>query len=417
MGKRWLQVAAKGFGFLLAAALAAFSYSTPMRQIAALPDIVRLAPGEKADLPAMDLWLLGGQDTVPVRQSADESLERTGSGTVSYRLFGRLPVRSIEVIESDLVYLVPGGDAVGITIKTQGVLVVGLGTVETPSGPVSPAAAAGLEAGDWILSVDDSAVTTGAELADRIAPGEARTLTVCRDGVEIQVLIHPAQSAEGPHRLGAWVRDSTAGVGTLSFLDTSSGWFAALGHPVSDIDTQETLLVREGRLVPAEIVDVVRGSQGTPGELMGVFSSAGISLGNINANTEYGIYGGVNPSGKDRTEQQIPMGYAFEAHAGEATLLSTISDRGVESFSCQIVRVSTQDAPSTKGMVIQITDERLLGTTGGIVQGMSGSPVLQDGKLVGVVTHVFVNDPTRGYCVYAEWMHEEMMQARTDLKD
>ena len=157
-------------------------------------------------------------------------------------------------------------------------------------------------------------------------------------------------------------------------------------------------------------MDVVRGSEGVPGELMGVFSSASLSLGSIRANTEFGIYGPASALYQEASEF-LPMGYAFETHLGSATLLTTVSDKGVEAFSCEIIRVSAQDMPSTKGMIIEVTDARLLETTGGIVQGMSGSPVLQDGKLVGVVTHVFVNDPTRGYCIYAEWMYDKLLQS------
>jgi stage IV sporulation protein B len=208
------------------------------------------------------------------------------------------------------------------------------------------------------------------------------------------------------------VRDSTAGVGTLSFYDVETGWFAALGHPVSDVDTQSLLTVREGRILPTSIVDVRKGQEGNPGELVGVFSIYDTPLGTIKRNTEYGIFGEMADTSDFDAGEILPMGYANEARIGPAQLIATVSANGPEAFDCEIVRVNAQSDAASKGMVIRVTDERLLEKTGGIVQGMSGCPVIQDGRLLGIVTHVFVNDPTRGYCIYAEWMRNQIIMAQ-----
>ena len=230
-----------------------------------------------------------------------------------------------------------------------------------------------------------------------------------RAGAELSVTVHPACEADsGEYRLGLWARDSTAGVGTLSFYDENAGWFAALGHAVSDVDTQSTLTVREGKLVSAEIVDVARGEAGEPGELLGTFSTSGTPLGNIVLNTEFGIYGTMNTAYGNELSGAVPLAYAYEAHEGPATILSTVSGHTVGEYDCRIVRSTCSRGPRRRAWSWRSPTRSCSPRTGGIVQGMSGSPILQDGKLIGVVTHVFVNDPAKGYCIYAEWMYRQI---------
>jgi stage IV sporulation protein B len=205
------------------------------------------------------------------------------------------------------------------------------------------------------------------------------------------------------------VRDSTAGIGTLSFYDPDLSAYAALGHAITDVDTRSSLSVRAGEVYQANIIDVVQGIQGEPGELRGTFSMDGEALGDIRINTEDGIYGKLYGDYKNEIyTTPLLLARPDEAVTGEALLLSTTGTEGVKVYTCRIIKVNPQTYPAPKGMVIEVTDEELLRTTGGIVQGMSGSPIIQKGKLVGVVTHVFINDPTKGYCMYAQWMHEQM---------
>ena len=398
------------------AAMCAANYSAPMRALRTLPQTVRVSNTSGASVSGerhLAAWLTGEAEAVAVAASSDERLRDVQRDTITYRLFGVLPVKTVEVVRNEDVYLVPGGTAVGITIRTQGVLVVGLGAVDTVEGVLSPGNAAGVKAGDVIVTADGEAVRNADHLAKLTRASDGvMELTLLRDGETVRTSIQLVRDAANDiYRIGLWVRDSTAGVGTLSFYDPDAGWFAALGHPVSDIDTQSLLSVREGRIVSTQIINVRKGEQGAPGELIGEFSVSGRQLGKILVNSEFGIFGQTEQAYENPLFGQMPMAYGFEAHTGAAQILATISSDGVQAFDCEVVRVNPQSHAATKGMVIDVTDARLLNATGGIVQGMSGCPVIQDGKLIGVVTHVFVNDPTRGYCVYAEWMREQILNA------
>jgi len=394
-----------GIGFAIL--LSTINYSDSMVQLRAMPDTLYLTENDNRFSSLLDGQ---GSHAATVDVQSAERLSDVADGIYTFRLFGVIPLRTVEVIQTDGCHLIPGGSVVGITLHTRGVLVVGLGSVKTAMGSQSPVALAGLQAGDCILTCNGTELENTAHLASMCSDSDQPVLlSVERDGNRFDVTVHPAKDRDsGEYRLGIWARDSTAGVGTLSFIDASNGWFAALGHAVSDVDTQSVLQVRDGKVTRAEVVDVVRGAAGEPGELLGIFSAKDTALGNIVRNTDYGIFGTVDPSLAEQGES-VPLARAYEAHVGPATILSTIEGDEAEAFSCRIVRVSEQKSPSTKGMVVQVDDPDLIGKTGGIVQGMSGSPVLQDGKLVGVVTHVFVNDPTKGYCIYAEWMYRQVL--------
>ena len=198
-------------------------------------------------------------------------------------------------------------------------------------------------------------------------------------------------------------------MGTLTFYDPASKKFAGLGHAITDVDTGKLLTVKDGEIVESEILEVVKGEEGEPGELRGSFGSNDEVIGYIKKNTDYGLYG--NAAGELENKlyhNAIPAAKRDEVKVGDATLLCTLDDSGVKEYSCQIVKVTPQNSPAQKSFIVKIDDEELLGITGGIVQGMSGSPVIQDGKLIGAVTHVFVNDPTQGYGIYLDWMLNEM---------
>ncbi|MDO4572151.1 MAG: SpoIVB peptidase [Clostridia bacterium] len=419
MNRKLLSAPVRILGVALSLAVAVFNYLPSMRALRELPAVIRVTDGANGAEAALDRaasrWIYFSEASVAVSAQDAERLGEVADYSRTFLLFGRIPVKTVQVLHSEDVHLAAGGQAVGITIRTDGVLVVGLGAVDTRDGALSPGAAAGLRAGDVILRANGKAVADSAHLS-AICEGSdgLLTLSVQRGGETLELdvqLVQDLQSAAW--RLGLWVRDSTAGVGTLSFCDVETGWFAALGHPVSDIDTQSLLTVRDGRLLATEIVDVRKGQEGSPGELIGVFSVYDEPLGRIERNTEYGIFGSLGSMRAEEMGEILPMGYAAEAHEGAAQLIATISSAGPEYFDCEIIRVNAQSGAASKGMVIRVTDQRLLDVTGGIVQGMSGCPVIQDGKLLGIVTHVFVNDPTRGYCIYAEWMREQIMDAQS----
>jgi stage IV sporulation protein B len=200
-----------------------------------------------------------------------------------------------------------------------------------------------------------------------------------------------------------------AGVGTLTFYDPQTNMFASLGHPITDVDTKERLDLKDGEIIRSDIIDVRPGIKGEPGELKGMFDENGKKLGVIKYNNDFGIYGNMyQPITNRFYPNGLEIGAISDVHPGNAKILTTIDNTGIQAFDCSIIKIAEQDYPTSKGMVLQITDSKLLGKTGGIVQGMSGSPIIQDNKIVGCVTHVFVNDPTKGYGLFINWMVEQM---------
>ena len=298
--------------------------------------------------------------------------------------------------------LIPGGQAVGVALKTQGVLVVAGGEQEQINSP--------LREGDLIVSAAGKSVRSAAELSQAVleAQQDALHLGIVRDGREMTVeAAVSADQADGKRRLGVWVRDSTAGVGTLSYVDPATWDYGALGHAIVDADTGALLTVQEGAVMEADVVGVVRGQVGKAGELRGSFLKEGRQIGSLVRNCSRGIYGRMDdlPDALLYPEG-LPMGTQSEVHPGAATIISTVDGEGPVEYAIEIVRCLGQEKSGQKDMMIRVTDERLIAKTGGIVQGMSGSPIIQDGKLVGAVTHVLVNDPTRGYGIFIENMLE-----------
>ena len=236
------------------------------------------------------------------------------------------------------------------------------------------------------------------------------TLTCRRDGEQMNVTLQPVRDRDGVYRIGAWVRDSTSGIGTLSFFDSTSGAYAALGHGVTDVDTGKLLTPATGFLTEASISEVRRGSGSEAGELIGTFSARQTdAIASVEQNTDFGISGTLHTAVQSQGAVQIAPSDA--AYLGDAYIYSTVSDETVRRYRVRVIRVDVQSKPSIQGMMIEITDPELLEQTGGIVQGMSGSPLVQDGRLIGVVTHVFVSHPTRGYCLYASWMADRLLPA------
>ena len=308
--------------------------------------------------------------------------------------------------------LIPGGQAVGVALKTQGVLVVSRVSRQEIRTP--------LRVGDVILSVQGKEIASAQELSQRVAQAneESVELSVLRSGRAITLkAAAPISSADGRRRLGVWVRDSTAGVGTLSYVDPKTQAYGALGHAIVDGDTGDMLSVKDGAIMTADVVGVTRGESGQAGELKGSFLKEGKQIGTLALNSVYGIYGRMEaPLQAQLYPQGLPVGERGQAHAGRATIISTVDMQGPQEYDVEILRCFDQDKPSQKGMILRVTDQRLLEKTGGIVQGMSGSPIIQDGRIVGALTHVYLSDPTQGYGMYIEWMLEQsdMLDAQTD---
>ena len=398
--KRWFRKIAGTF----MAALAAWMVFSPTSQaLRTLPDTYRLNVGEAYALNVGAAVLSSTDERLNLQNNTLTAREK-GEAEVSLNLFGLFPIGRMRVQAGDEQRLMPGGAAVGIALATQGVLVIGVSDV---SGK-SPAQSAGLRAGDVIESVNGEPVNSSQHLVELVSSskGLPLSLTFERSGSKRTVSLQPIlDSASGMYRMGAWVRDSTAGVGTLSYYDPQNGTYGALGHAINDGDTGKLLPVREGSLLKADIVDVKKGQKGMPGELRGSFLRDQVVLGSIEENTNLGIFGELDqPYVNPLYPEGLPIGYQESVKLGPASILSTIDGEGIKEYSVEIVQASRQMTPSQKSMILKVTDPRLLQTTGGIVQGMSGSPIIQDGRIIGAVTHVFVDDPTHGYGLYIEWM-------------
>lgn len=334
--------------------------------------------------------------------------------STSVKLFNIFPVKSAKVKVSRRKYVVPGGNAFGIRLYTKGVMIIRVDGVTTPSGNVSPGKAAGLKEGDMIISVDGVDVYRNRELSAIFASSGGKTLKleIERDSKKKEINFTPVLCSEdSTYKGGLWIRDSTAGIGTVTWYDRTNGIFAGLGHAVCDADTGEIMPLSGGDAVEAEIKGCYKGTNGSAGELCGVFSSG--SIGSLYINGETGVYGIMDSF--DADDKVVPVALRQEVKTGAAQIICTVDDTGAEYYNIEIKKIF-DGTDNQRNMVIKVTDPVLLEKTGGIVQGMSGSPILQNGMLVGAVTHVFVDDPTEGYAIFAQNMTETAQGVEEYLK-
>lgn len=318
------------------------------------------------------------------------------------------PGESVECFGQQRQYVIPVGHTVGIKLFSRGVMVVGLADVTTEHGEESPARQCGLRTGDIITHIDGRQVDTIEEVQSLLqaAGGEPMAIQLTRGGRMVETETAAVQCmTDGSYRLGAWIRDSMAGIGTITYYDPDSGKFAALGHGINDVDTKLLMPLESGAIMGSRVSDVQVGQKGTPGELHGTFD-LDQDLGTLYANTDCGVFGVTAGDSTAFSGEKVPVAKKSEVKVGEATILSNVEGDQVEEFDVEILRIYRCGAQDSRSMMIRVTDEDLLAKTGGIVQGMSGSPILQDGKLVGAVTHVLVNDPTCGYAIFADSMLE-----------
>jgi stage IV sporulation protein B len=380
--------------------------SPPARTILGLPQVLWISVDGRQTLAAgLPSFVTVAADLPEERSDGRVILHPTSPGLyqATVLVFGALPVRQVLVHAVPPLSAIPGGQSIGVLLDTGGVLVVG------DAAAPSAAARAGLRAGDLITSVDGQPVQSKERLAALIeAAGQAGrsvALAVRRQGGTATIRVHPVRDpATGHYMIGAWVRDGISGIGTLTFYDPARRIFGALGHVVADAASGQPYPVRGGRIVPALVSGLSPGRQGDPGEKIGLFSADARAWGLISANTSVGIFGRLLQA--PAAGAAVPIALEDQIRTGSAEMLTVIAGSRVQPFAVDILRVIPQGEPESKGLVLQVTDPRLLQATGGIVQGMSGSPILQDGRLIGAVTHVFVNDPTRGYGVLAIWMAE-----------
>ena len=382
--------------YLMAALAAALGWLN-----ACLPDRVYLEPEQALVLPRFGwvepLRLHGSQNVVSTRT--------VGSYQTTLALGGWLPVKTIRTVVTTRPSVTVCGTPFGVKMFSEGALIVGFSDVDrADGGTANPAKAAGLHLGDRVVCIGETATENNdaVKAALDAAQGAEVEVIYIRSGEQLQTTLTPAWDATaGQWRAGMWVRDSSAGVGTLTFADEEKGVFAGLGHPISDSDTGESIALRSGEIVPCQITGCSKGTAGSPGELKGRFLSAH-AIGTIRINGENGVYGSTRAR---FAGQKMEVAFAQEVEAGDAEIWTTTSGETPRAYRVKIEKIS--DADPRRNMVLRVVDRELLAQTGGIVQGMSGSPIVQNGRLVGAVTHVLVNDPTRGYGIFAQTMLEQ----------
>lgn len=299
--------------------------------------------------------------------------------------------------------LIPMGNTVGISIRCDGVMVVALGQVDTSEGTVSPAVDAGFAPGDIITHVNSDEINSLNDFQSAISktPNASMTVRIKRDGSEMQLNLTPAVNNKGIPELGLWLRDGMAGIGTVTFYDPESGIFGALGHSINDVKAGSIMPLKSGTIMPAKIMSVLRGEAGLPGELQGEFDFDK-SIGTIDENTQSGIFGTLAETQMCEGKNTMPVGCEKDIKLGDATILANVDGEDVKEYSIEVSRIFT--GGDNRKLMITVTDEELLAATGGIVQGMSGSPIIQNGKIIGAVTHVLINNPEKGYGISMDSM-------------
>lgn len=384
---RWKKTAVILFGVILPfiSALLIFNFFL-------LPDSLTIVEGSDLD----------NSSFVSVNASAD------GVGATA-KAFGVLPIKNLEVnvVPGKKVYV--SGTPIGIKLKSRGILITGyIGFLSKENIYVTPGRDSGFRIGDRILEINGKEVNDCDELISLIEESnkEEHTFTIERMGTIMKIVSKTCIDGQsGKMRLGLWIKDSAAGIGTLTFYDKKTGFFGALGHGISDNNTARIFEVSEGEMYKATILDITKGIPGCPGELKGCFTDTERVIGNVFVNSETGIFGIMSKEGfADIAGREMYIGSYNQVREGKAVILSTIGDGKPKEYEIEITKVNKTKVKSPKGIVLKITDKELLDATGGIVQGMSGSPIIQNGKLVGAVTHVMVNDPSTGYGIFIEGM-------------
>ncbi len=305
--------------------------------------------------------------------------------------------------------LIPGGDAIGIKIQTDGLVVVDTYLVNTEGGTINPAKEAGVMKGDMILAVNNQKISTIEEYKEQLMLAKENNqmiLTINRQGKTENITVHPVISTEGVCTTGLYLRDKLAGIGTLTFIDPNTNKYGALGHEIIDQDTNQLVNIKNGEIINSNVLSVRKATTGKPGEKVAdiLFDE---KLGTLEKNNKYGVYG-LMQSNEMSQKDLIPMAYINEVKKGPAQILTVLNGNKIEAFDIEITEVNVQSEKAIKGINYTVTDPRLLEETGGIVQGMSGSPIIQDGKIIGAVTHVLVHDSTLGYGIFIEWMLQEV---------
>ena len=416
--REWEKLSKRLLKYCLGALVLALLLAPGIRTIMLIPSEVTQFEGDVQPLDFALPWGVRLNDSNGILELADEvgkgfilRAKKSGNYKFSFNLLGIIPLKQMQVNVIPSILLHPSGHSIGVRVSEAGVIIAGLDSVQTNAGEVMPARDSGFRVGDILVGVNgielNSLEHAALVLEEESQPGRELQCEILRQGERLVLKIAPVYDEKSKkNRVGLLLRSTAAGVGTMTFYHAETGIFGALGHMITDETGSNAVDLSAGSIVGAKIVAIDPGQRGKPGEKKGAFNEDEPPLGKISANTNMGIFGKLAREPEEKMAA-LPLGFKHQVKTGKAEILTVIEGNKIERFSIEIEKVFIQNRPASKGMVIRITDPRLLAATGGIVQGMSGSPIIQDGKLVGAITHVFINEPIRGYGCFAEWMITE----------
>lgn len=393
--------------------------------ITLLPSSIIIFEGEELNLKTVAGLKIrrANNANVPVIQASSladseqsSKYETAGTFELNLNLFGTIPVKEIDVNVIPKTKVIPMGNLIGAKLYTSGVLVVGMSEIQGKDFQKhKPYADSGIEEGDMIVEMNSKKISNTDELVETVnnSNGEEIQIKYVRNDETITTSIQPVKSEDNEYKLGLWVRDAAAGVGTLTFYEPSTGKFAALGHGIVDVDTGDIINIANGELVTSNLIAIQKGEKGAPGEIKGSIDF-GVTIGNISKNTNFGVFGLVSNKNNLNLNgaKEYEVALRSEIQTGEAEIICELENGKKERYKIEISKIYTSNNYDNKSMMIKITDEKLLQKTGGIIQGMSGSPIIQNGKFIGAITNVLVSDPTTGYAIFGDLMIKQMKSVK-----
>lgn len=381
-----------------------------------IPDNMVIFEGETISVNKLlgfkiNLNNINGQ-SVETSANNNNKLEKSGRTTAKVSLFNNILVKNVNIDVLPKTKVIPVGSIAGLKLYTSGVLVVGMSEIEgNDNKKYKPYENTGIKEGDTIIEINENKITSTQDLINKVnaSKGNNVNLKYVHDQETKACSITPIKTSQNDYKLGLWVRDSAAGVGTVTFYEPETKSFGALGHGITDIDTEELINIESGEFITTKILNITKGESGTPGKIQGTVDNQN-NIGRISKNTKFGIYGKVNNLSSLNINKSKEMEVALreEIQTGKATIMCSLENGKVEEYEVEIEKIYKENNYDNKSMLIKVTDQKLLDKTGGIIQGMSGSPIIQNNKFVGAVTHVLVNNPQEGYAVFADMMIKEM---------
>lgn len=383
--------------------------------IQSIPDKLVLFEGENINIKKLfGISIKQENEEILETSSNSEITEKVGKKNLEVSLFDKISIKTVEVNTLPKTTVIPVGNIAGLKLYTNGVLVVGMSEIEGKDNKkYKPYENSQIQEGDTIIQINENIINSTQDLIDEVnnSKGENVNIKYIHEEETKECSIEPVQSYDNQYKLGLWVRDSAAGVGTVTFYEPETKSFGALGHGITDIDTQQLINIASGEFVTTRILDIEKGEEGIPGRIQGTVENQA-NIGTIYKNTKFGIYGIVDnlSSLNIDTSKKMELALRDEIKTGKATILCSLDNRNIQEYEIEIEKIFKENNYDNKSMKIKITAPKLIEKTGGIIQGMSGSPIIQNGKFVGAVTHVLVNDPTQGYGVFGDIMLKQIKQ-------